>query len=46
LQKEGSNKTNREEAMDIDFPEFPEHDAGPVAVYLLLAVALLILTLS
>jgi len=31
--------------VDIDFADFPEHDAGPVAAYLLLAVALLILTL-
>jgi len=32
--------------VDIDFTEFTQHDAGPVAAYLLLAVALLILVLS
>ena len=32
--------------MDIDFSEFAPHDAGPVAAYLLLAVALLILAVS
>jgi hypothetical protein len=32
--------------VDIDFTEFNQHDAGPVAAYLLLAVALLMLVLS
>ena len=43
---EDGNSQNRETTVDIDFTEFTQHDAGPVAAYLLLAVALLILVLS
>jgi hypothetical protein len=32
--------------MELDLPDVPNPDAGPVAAYLLLAVALLILALS
>ena len=44
--KGGNSQKNWETTVDIDFTEFNQHDAGPVAAYLLLAVALLMLVLS